>query len=153
DNEKVSQAMNYAINKEDYVKVVKNGYATPSDSPLPSTNVFYEEQEAYDYDIEKAKELMAEAGYEDVFSTEIWGSDSSIGKLLMQVHHPQLEQIDTGAHIKQLEPGTVSYEINNPVAPVEPEVETWYVCWPSTTGETDKSSNPSSNSESVPPNG
>src|SRR5699024_1279889 len=27
DNEKVRQAMNYAINKEDYVKVVKNGYA------------------------------------------------------------------------------------------------------------------------------
>src|SRR5699024_12403853 len=40
DNEKVRQAMNYAINKEDYVKVVKNGYATPSDSPLASTNVF-----------------------------------------------------------------------------------------------------------------
>src|SRR5699024_11865793 len=55
DNEKVRQEMNYAINKEDYVKVVKNGYATPSDSPLPSTNVFCEEQEAYDYDIEKAK--------------------------------------------------------------------------------------------------
>src|SRR5699024_11762272 len=80
DNEKVTQAMNYAINKEDYVKVVKNGYATPSDSPLPSTNVFYEEQEAYDYYIEKAKELIAEAGYEGGFSTKIWRSDSSKDK-------------------------------------------------------------------------
>src|SRR5699024_12594462 len=94
DNEKVRQAMKYAVNKEDYVKVVKNGYATPSDSPLPSKNVFYEEQEAYDYDIEKAKELMAEAGYEDGFSTEIWGSDSSRDKLGLQyihLNHTQFE--------------------------------------------------------------
>lgn len=153
DNEKVRQAMNYAINKEDYVKVVKNGYATPSDSPLPSTNVFYEEQEAYDYDIEKAKELMAEAGYEDGFSTEIWGSDSSKDKLGMQFIQQQLEQIDIDVDIKQMERGTLSDEINKPETPEESEVEMWYVGWSSTTGDTDNAINPLFNSESFPPNG
>src|SRR5699024_6259049 len=130
--------MKYAINKEDYVKVVKNGYATPSVSPLPSTNVFYEEQEAYDYDIEKAKELMAEAGYEDGFSTEIWGSVSSKDKLGMQFIQQQLEQIDIDVDIKQMERGTLSDEINKPETAEKSEVERWYVGWNSGKCNTDK---------------
>src|SRR5699024_2574586 len=62
-DKKVRQAMNHAIDKEAYIKVVKNGYAKESTSPLPATNNYYAEQTPYEYDIEKAKELMEEAGY------------------------------------------------------------------------------------------
>lgn len=153
DDEKVRKAMNYAINKDDFIKVVKNGYATASDSPLPSSNVFYEEQEAYDYDIDKAKELMAEAGYEDGFSTEIWGSDSSKDKLGMQFIQQQLEQIDIDVDIKQMERGTLDDEINKPETAEEAEVEMWYVGWSSTVGDTDNAINPLFSSDSFPSNG
>src|SRR5699024_1570827 len=152
-NVTVIQAMNYAINKEDYVKVVKNGYETPYDSPLPSTNVLYEEQEAYDYDIENDQELITEVNYDDGFSKEIRSRDASKDKLGMQFIQQQVEQIDIDVDIKQMERGTLSDEINKPETPEESEVEMWYVGWSSTTGDTDNAISPLFNSESFPPNG
>src|SRR5699024_10290213 len=114
DNKKVRQAMNYAINKEAYIKVVKNGYAQESKSPLPATNVYYDEQETYEYNLEKAKELLAEAGYEDGFKTEIWGSESSKDKKGMQFIQQQLAEIGIDVEVKQMERATLSDEINTP---------------------------------------
>src|SRR5699024_6821639 len=92
-NIKVRKAMNHEIYKEAYIKVVKNGYAQESDSPLPATNNFYEQQETYEYDLDKAKELLAEAGYPDGFEAEIWGSDSSKDKRGMEFIQQQLAEV------------------------------------------------------------
>ncbi|WP_080872720.1 glutathione ABC transporter substrate-binding protein [Oceanobacillus timonensis] len=149
----VRQAMNYALNQEDFVKVVKNGYGVASDSVLPATNVFYEGQEPYDYDLDKAKELLAEAGYEDGFTTEIWGSDSSKDKRGMQFIQQQLGKIGIDVEIKQMERGTLSDEINKPESAEDSEVEMWYVGWSSQVGDADNATNPLFSSSSFPPNG
>ncbi|MDY0393676.1 ABC transporter substrate-binding protein [Virgibacillus halophilus] len=150
---KVRQAMNYAINQDEYIKVVKNGYAKKLDSILPTTNVFYSKQTTYDYDLEKAKQLMKEAGYEDGFSTEIWGSDSSKDKLGMQFIQQQLKKINIDVDVKQMERGTLSDQINNPKSAKDSKVQMWYVGWSSTIGDTDNAINPLFSSTSFPPNG
>jgi peptide/nickel transport system substrate-binding protein len=74
DDPKVRKALNYAINKDSIIDAFYNGMAEKAVNPIPSSLWGYNEDiEGYEYDPEKAKELLAEAGYEDGFKTELWG--------------------------------------------------------------------------------
>lgn len=66
DNQLVRQAIAYAVNRQDIIDMVANGLATPATSIATSYMFgFTEDHVTYDYDPEKAKELLAEAGYPD----------------------------------------------------------------------------------------
>lgn len=72
DNPLVRQAINMAIDKEEIVEAFYNGLADPATSPLPPSLWSHDESlEKYDYNVEEAKKLLAEAGYEDGFTTEL----------------------------------------------------------------------------------
>ena len=77
DDLKVRQAINYAIDKDAYIKVVKSGLGSKLKSSMSSMTQHYSEQSGYDYDLEKAKSLLAEAGYPDGFEAELWGENDS----------------------------------------------------------------------------
>ena len=62
---KVRQAMNYAIDKEAIAENIFHGEATPGGASLPVPPFF--DVEPYPYDPDKAKQLLAEAGYPDGF--------------------------------------------------------------------------------------
>lgn len=68
-NKQVRQAIAYAINHEDVAAVFGVGMTSPSYSLLPSGvfgyNAAYDENPRYPYDPEKAKAMLAEAGYAD----------------------------------------------------------------------------------------
>lgn len=66
-DKKVRLAFNYAINKESMVNNLLNGIGAPAKGLFqPSVPyVTAENNEAYDYDPEKAKALLKEAGFED----------------------------------------------------------------------------------------
>ena len=71
---RVRKAISLAINKDNIVKMVLNGYGEPASSYMSRYGQFYNEDvEKNDdgYDIDKAKELMKEAGYEDGFDLEV----------------------------------------------------------------------------------
>ena len=74
---RVRQALNYAIDKEALVRSVYLGYAKPlNDSPLaPATFGYSPVGEYYTYDVERARELLAEAGYADGFDMTVWIPD------------------------------------------------------------------------------
>ena len=55
---RVRQAMDYALNKEAYIQVVKNGLAVPATSVIGSAVQYYKGNEPRPYDLEKAKELF-----------------------------------------------------------------------------------------------
>lgn len=152
-SKKVRKAMNYAINKDAYIKVVKNGFAKKATSPLPKTNVNFTSQELYKYNLEKAKELMKEAGYTDGFSATIWGSNSSKDKKGMQFIKQQLKKINIDVKIQQFERGTLSEKINKPKTPDDSQVQMWYVGWSSTPRDTDNALNPLFSTSAFPPNG
>ncbi|RNC99122.1 ABC transporter substrate-binding protein [Lysinibacillus halotolerans] len=72
DNVLVRQAVNYAIDKQAIVDAFFQGRAEVAVNPMPSSISGYNEEiEGYPYDPEKAKELLAEAGY-DGEEIELW---------------------------------------------------------------------------------
>lgn len=64
----VRQAMNYAVDREAIIDALFNGYADLSTGFMTPGNLGYNDSLApYPYDPDKAKELLAEAGYADGF--------------------------------------------------------------------------------------
>ena len=85
DDVRVRQALNYATDREGIVKAFMQGFATPANSPLAPVTPGYDKSLApYSYDVEKAKQLLKEAGYPDGFSmsTIVQEQESRIGELL-----------------------------------------------------------------------
>lgn len=73
-NEKVRQALSYAINKQEIIDFMADGKGTPIGSSMfPAFGKYYMEElnDVYPTDIEKAKELLAQAGYPDGFTFTI----------------------------------------------------------------------------------
>ncbi|MGL1958826.1 MAG: ABC transporter substrate-binding protein [Colwellia sp.] len=73
DNKLVRQAISFAINKEALIETVYHGRAEAARSILPASSWAYDakivEQK---YDINQAKTLLAQAGYGDGFTMDIW---------------------------------------------------------------------------------
>lgn len=68
---RVRKALDLAINRDVLVNVVLEGLATPATQLMPSGFFGYSDKlEERPYDIEQAKELLAEAGYPDGFEID-----------------------------------------------------------------------------------
>lgn len=68
-DERVRQAVNYAINMELITEVLLAGLVTPASQPATPGAVGYDpDLKPYPYDPDKARTLLKEAGYEDGFS-------------------------------------------------------------------------------------
>lgn len=67
-DKRVRQAIVYAINNEGIAKRIMKGFATAAGQQSPEGYAGYKAELKPRYDLEKAKELMKEAGYEDGFS-------------------------------------------------------------------------------------
>ncbi|MFC4104045.1 ABC transporter substrate-binding protein [Paenibacillus xanthanilyticus] len=64
DNVKVRVALNHAVNKEGIINAFYGGLAVPAKNPMPPSTLGYNDDvQDYPYDLEKAKQLLAEAGY------------------------------------------------------------------------------------------
>lgn len=73
DNQKVRQALNHAVNKQAIVDAVYQGAGQVAKNPIPPTMWSYNDDvQDYEYNPEKAKALLKEAGFEKGFDTELW---------------------------------------------------------------------------------
>lgn len=71
-NKKVRQAMNYLIPQDEIVKSVFYGMAEPQRAPYPRIYpMVNSEYYDYSYNVEKAKSILADAGFKDGFKTTI----------------------------------------------------------------------------------
>ncbi|MEK3989002.1 ABC transporter substrate-binding protein [Robertmurraya sp. FSL R5-0851] len=69
----VRQALNYAVDKEALIDAFYAGAAEPAKNPMPPVVAGYNDDVVdYEYDPEKAKELLKEAGFENGFEMELW---------------------------------------------------------------------------------
>jgi dipeptide transport system substrate-binding protein len=72
-DKRVRQAINMALNKANIVKAVYLGSGTPATNPIPPTLWSYNKSvKDYQYNVNKAKELLAAAGYPNGFEATLW---------------------------------------------------------------------------------
>ena len=73
DNVKVRQAVNFALNRKAYIDAVYMGNGVVAKNPMPPSMWSYNNAiKDYDYNPEKSKALLKEAGLPDGFETDLW---------------------------------------------------------------------------------
>ena len=114
-DKRVRQAIAYAINNEDLVKTVFNGSASVATSPVPKiTTGHNENSNNYPQDIEKAKQLLAEAGYPNGFNIELFVSEDNQRIDMAVIIQDNLKKIGINAEIKTFQWAAYVSTIENP---------------------------------------
>lgn len=125
----VRQAFAHAINKQAIVDAVLNGQGVPAKTVV-GTGVpgFYDGMEGFEYNPEKAKELLTEAGYPDGFDTTVYitGSDRVLTAQLIQ---SDLAEIGVNLEIEQFESSALFDAVNNG------RQTTYILTWSNSTGD------------------
>ena len=106
DNVKVRQALNYAINRAELNSFVSGGRATNVYSAmLPKLSSYFKDcSSMYPYDVEKAKQLLSEAGYPNGFDLTITvPSNYAFHVQSTEVMVEQLKKIGVNAKINPVE--------------------------------------------------
>lgn len=109
DNPLVREAISYAVNRDDIIAMAMNGMATPTYELVTPMMVGYPETEpAYQYDPEKAKELLKEAGYPNGLDIgEIQTLSGSFFEDVAVVVQQQLAAVGITSSISSLEANTL----------------------------------------------
>ena len=151
-DKRVRQAVNYAINKDAYIAVVKNGLSSAASSIIGPATQHYKGNDPYPYDPEKAKELLAEAGYPDGFETTLICASTTGNLKQGEFIQQQLAQVGITMNINALESAVVNDKVENVNKPgPEAEVEMYTIGWSSSTGDADWGIRPLVAIESEPP--
>lgn len=134
---RVRQAINYGVDNELIADFLLGGAVRVSDSAL-SPGVFgYTPVGVYDYNPEKAKELLAEASYPDGFEVDLW---SPSGRYLQDIQtaeaiQSQLAEIGVTVNIQTAEWSTFLATVNRPAE--ESIVPFGLLAWGTVTGDAD----------------
>lgn len=109
---RVRKAINHAINKQEIVDHVFRGYAEVAHGYLPPilAEEYYtdSEKDGYDYDVEKAKSLLKEAGYEDGLKFTLSAENASNYGRIAEVLQAQLREIGIETEIQMFESSSYS---------------------------------------------
>ncbi len=137
DDPLVRRALNYAVDNESIVEQVMQGAGRPSDAPISPDIFGYSQQERYEYNPERARELLAEAGYPDGFEMTF---HHPVGRYMMddviaQAIQSQLADVDVDVNLQTLEWATYLEFMNVP--PEEAEHELFILGWGAVTGDAD----------------
>jgi len=110
DDVRVRQALSYAIDKQGVIDMAFDGYGSPIGSSMyPAFGKYFVEELSnyYTHDVEKAKSLLAEAGYPDGFEMTITVPSNYQPHIdTAQVLVEQLKEVGVTAKIELVEWGT-----------------------------------------------
>ena len=115
DDVKVRQALNYAADKGALIDTVLFGYAEPSNSFMPVGALYWNaDQEGYPFDLDRAKELIAESEHTDGFMIEFQIRSGNQQQLQIATALKEMwSQIGAEVEISQLEQGVYSDNYRN----------------------------------------
>lgn len=106
DDPLVRQAISYAIDREAIISGIYEDHASPAIGPLaPGTFGYTDDVDAISYDMDRAQELLNEAGYEDGFSTTIWTNDNPQRQAIAVLAQESLAQLGIEVEIEVMEFG------------------------------------------------
>ena len=129
DNQKVREAIAKAVNKNDIIAASYDNAGALANAPLNSLQLGYTEDLPFDtYDLEGAKKLMEEAGYQDGFTTTVLvRTDKAFLMKVAQVLQAQLAEIGIDLQIEQMEKATWIEYLGN----CDFDMTIGYLNWPS----------------------
>lgn len=101
DNKLVRQALNYAFPYQDIIDYVYQGFAELPTGPIPTKMWGALDEVTYTYDLEKAKQLLTEAGYPDGgFDMQLtYMSSKEEHKKICELYKSNLEQLGISVEI------------------------------------------------------
>ncbi|MBU9723581.1 MULTISPECIES: glutathione ABC transporter substrate-binding protein [Bacillaceae] len=115
DDPRVRQAVSLAINQEEIIEGIYQGNGIPAIGPLAPDVFGYDPNvEGLLYDLDRAQELLEEAGYGDGFSTTIWTNDNEQREeTALYVQHAlqalnidvEIEVLEWGAYLERTAAG------------------------------------------------
>jgi len=105
DNPKVREAISYAIDQKPIIDTVFLGAGEPANSIIGPNVWGYANVEKFTQDIEKAKALLAEAGFPNGFKAKIWVNDNPVRRDTAVILQDQLKQIGIDLTIETVEWG------------------------------------------------
>jgi peptide/nickel transport system substrate-binding protein len=120
---RVRQAIYHAIDRQGLVDGILRGQADPLDSPVGPPFVGYTKtpKVTYDYNPEKAKQLLAQAGYANGFKIEQWTMIDRYpkDKAVSEAINAMLKKVGIDANLKTAEWGVYFGEfVNNGAMPL-----------------------------------
>lgn len=132
DDVRVRQAIAHAVDKVSIIQGVYNDVGTVAHSSVSPTMVgFSPNVKDPDYDLEKAKKLLAEAGYANGFKATIYLNDNKARINVAEVLQQQLKQINIDLQVKVLEFGAYIDAASNA------ETDLFISGWGNATGDAD----------------
>ncbi len=106
DDPLVRRALSMALDKESMLEATLEGTGEPANGPINDTQFGYsDEVPVQEQDLEEARELLAEAGYEDGFETTIWTNDSRERIDIAEVAQANFAEIGVDVEIEVVEWG------------------------------------------------
>lgn len=113
DNQLVRQAVNHAIDRQAIVDTLMYGYGQPADDIIAPAVFGYVGSGVYEYDVEKAKDLLKQAGYENGFSCKLLVNDNQARVEASQAIQGMLKEIGIDVEIEIQEFGTFIQNTTN----------------------------------------
>jgi glutathione transport system substrate-binding protein len=133
DNPTVRQALNYAVDKNAVLKVAELGKGKIVDSPMAAGVWGYKGIKTFEYDPEKAKQLLAQAGYPNGFSATLRVTPPSKDRAV--AIQSQLQQIGVQVDVVQMEQAAYTAEESKPLD--QSTTELLISNWSPSTGDAD----------------
>jgi peptide/nickel transport system permease protein/peptide/nickel transport system substrate-binding protein len=106
DDERVRQAINMALDRDELIAGAVDGKGEPAWLPVPSSHWAYEKSAVptWPHDIDKAKQLMADAGYANGATVSILvGTQGSVSTTEAEIMKSELEKIGVTLNITTMD--------------------------------------------------
>ncbi len=104
DSEKVRKAMNYALNRKELIELVFNGRVKEAKGIIPPGMLGHNsELKFYEYNPEKAKKLLEEAGYEEGVEVTLHYDNDKINRKIANVLQSQYRKSDIHINLEEKE--------------------------------------------------
>jgi ABC-type transport system substrate-binding protein len=134
-NVKVRQALNYAVDKETIIKSIYQSRAFVANQMVPPLATGHFPVQGYPYDPEKAKKLLAEAGFPNGFKAKFWSPQGRYPKdyELAQAVQQQLKKVGVDCSLETMEWATYLAATNK--KPEESQHELFLLGWSPSTAE------------------
>ncbi|WJV62675.1 glutathione ABC transporter substrate-binding protein [Pectobacteriaceae bacterium CE70] len=136
---RVRQALNYAINRNIWLKVGFAGMGLPASSVMAPRVQFFSSQHTpnYTYNPAKAKELLKEAGYAKGLELNLWTTNRTDYVRSAQFFKQQLAQVGIKVTVTPMDSGSRNEKLWGVKDPKDAAFDMYYGGWSPSTGDAD----------------